>query len=685
MRTPLALLLLLTVATPALAQTTLEQRITGDRSKGFSFLKPAPGEPVVVREDLGAKAAAGRESRRRSLAYFGQLSDFQLADEESPTRVEFSDQSNGFFGSAWRPQEALAPFTVDQSIRQMNELSKASPVRDGSGKRARMGFVVTTGDNTDNSQGNEVEWVAKLLDGGTLHPNSGSPNAADYTACPAGTPGVEEGARYTGVQDYDDYVESGTFYDPDQPAGGYAGWPAYPGLMDKAQLPFETPGLKVPSYLAQGNHDLLVQGNQWANAEFDQLARSCFKPMTVSPNASNPLLALTPSVLASSPGSSFLVPPDPRRRFITAPEYRQIMGSGGSKTAHGLGLVDKAQLEASFGAANYYDYSPRAGLRMIALDSVCNGGIAGPCADGNIDDPQFKWLEEKLKAATAADELVMVYSHHGPTSLTADVPDEAAPACNDRTKPQDERNPGCDLDPRSSQPVHLGGDMVALLQRYPHVVAWVAGHSHVNDVTPYLRKDGGFWVVRTSAEADWPHQDRVLDLMDNGDGTLSLHGVLLDNASPVQAPPSGTPAAGLSVAQLASIGRTLGFNDPQAGSGTGEGAAKDHNVELLVRDPRRAVSGVAALDRARGKLNISVTPRHARAGRLTRFTFTVRNGRFRAAKVRIRAGGRTVRTDRRGRAVVRLRLTKPGRVRLRVAVPGRGTVRLAPIRVWRRR
>jgi hypothetical protein len=37
------------------------------------------------------KAAAGRESRRRSLAYVSQMTDFQLADEESPARVEFLD------------------------------------------------------------------------------------------------------------------------------------------------------------------------------------------------------------------------------------------------------------------------------------------------------------------------------------------------------------------------------------------------------------------------------------------------------------------------------------------------------------------------------------------------------------------------------------------------------------------
>ena len=49
---------------------------------------------------LGAKAGAARAAQRRSLAYFAQLSDFQLADEESPARVEFVDQMNSAVSSA---------------------------------------------------------------------------------------------------------------------------------------------------------------------------------------------------------------------------------------------------------------------------------------------------------------------------------------------------------------------------------------------------------------------------------------------------------------------------------------------------------------------------------------------------------------------------------------------------------
>jgi hypothetical protein len=81
--------------------------------------------------------------------------------------------------------------------------------------------------------------------------------------------------------------------------------------------------------------------------------------------------------------------------------------------------------------------------------------------------------------------------------------------------------------------------------------------------------------------------------MDNRDGTLSLFGTLLDAAAPAAAPPPGTSALGMTPAQLASLGRTLSYNDPQReglegseGDAEKRGRRSDRNVELLVRDPR---------------------------------------------------------------------------------------------------
>jgi hypothetical protein len=126
------------------------------------------------------------------------------------------------------------------------------------------------------------------------------------------------------------------------------------------------------------------------------------------------------------------------------------------------------------------------------------------------------------------------------------------------------------------------------------VVAWIAGHSHVNTIEPYPRKgDGGFWSVRLAAEADWPQQNRLVQIMDNRDGTLSIFGTILDTAAPAAAPLPNTPAAGMTDVQLTSLGRTFSFNDPQTGSNPsvfvrkGEGDPDDRNVELLVGDPRK--------------------------------------------------------------------------------------------------
>jgi len=93
-------------------------RVLGTGPEGrFRALGTAAGDPFVTRDAI-AKAQAGREQRRRSLLYFGQLSDFHIIDEESPARVEFLDPlpSPAPFGSAWRPWEALQPHTVDRTI-----------------------------------------------------------------------------------------------------------------------------------------------------------------------------------------------------------------------------------------------------------------------------------------------------------------------------------------------------------------------------------------------------------------------------------------------------------------------------------------------------------------------------------------------------------------------------------------
>jgi metallophosphoesterase (TIGR03767 family) len=591
-----------------IGQTSVQQRIVPAAPGAFRFLQLGPGEPYTVRQDL-ATAGAGRSANRTSLVYFGQLSDFQLADEESPARLEVIDPLSTPlslpFGAAWRPWEALEPQIDEAMIRQVNQFAAASPVADGAGAHSAMDFTIDTGDSADSQQLNETLWVRTLLEGGTLNPNSGV-NKATYShiLCPnLFVPGAAEAARYTGVQDYDDYIE-GTypeFYDPDSPKGPHSAWPKYPGLMDRAQQAFTANGLSVPSYVAFGNHDALVQGNAAANAAFEQVATGCLKPIGPVSNPENAAALLTSlfnpaNLLASlltSPQNTIVVPGDPQRRFVSKKQYKDVFKAGSQADGHGFDLIDAAQETASKGAAGYYAWSPAPGMRFIALDTVAEAGtILTPTgkstSDGNIDDPQFKWLRGQLQAATAADELVVLFSHHAPESLVADAPDELAPPCLLPDSHGHDINPGCDLDPRSSQPIHLEADAVNLLHEFPNAIAWVAGHSHDNvvDAFPDPGGNGGFWSIRVAAEADWPQQSRLLQVFDNHDGTLSIFGTILDHIGQAAAPAPGTPASAMDFNDLTSAARTMSFNDLQSGAPLGEGEADDRNVELLIDDPR---------------------------------------------------------------------------------------------------
>ena len=160
--------------------------------------------------------------------------------------------------------------------------------------------------------------------------------------------------------------------------------------------------------------------------------------------------------------------------------------------------------------------------------------------------------------------------------------DEAAGAC---TPPK----PGCDADPRKSTPLHRGTagakNVRDLFLKYRNVVAYVAGHTHDNDIRLFKKGRSGFWQINTASHADFPQQSREIEVMDNRDGTLSLFTTILDHAAPTTAPAAGTAAASLTDAQLGSLSRVLAWNDPQRDPDH-QGGRDDRNTELVLLDPR---------------------------------------------------------------------------------------------------
>jgi metallophosphoesterase (TIGR03767 family) len=509
----------------------------------------------LVRHAPGAHAASGRHGRRRSLAYFAHLTDTHIADEASPARHERLYGRKPMFGGFWRPQEAFGPHVVDQAVRAVNR-QRISRLPSAGGP-APLGFALVTGDLADNAQVNEVRWAVRVLDGGRVDPFSGrrisraNPCRAPLAVRRRLNRAVAQ-RRYAGVA---------------RSRRRLARWPA---SLDRAQQPFVAEGLAVPWFSVRGNHDALPQGHYGPAVVHPRSAPTgCRKVMAARPSlaaVADPWGGLRRGL----PRATF-VPPDPRRRFLrSAAEFRRLHGK--ADHAHGFGLTPRAQLRRSGGAALYYSFSPHPALRFIALDTTVDAGGAG----GNLDHPQYVWLERELRRARKRDELVVVYAHH-----PLEMMDNHAP---------DERVPSFDRDPRDSRPVHLGrtgrASLRALLLRSPNVILYLAGHKHYDRVWPNFRRSGrGFWQVITNALAGAPQEARMIELMDNGDGSLSIFTTMLAHGAPAAAPP---PGAALDPAGLAAISRELAWQRRPRGHRFATGAGGPmRNVELVVRDPRR--------------------------------------------------------------------------------------------------
>src|SRR3954470_7247938 len=587
-----------------LGKTTVQETIVRGSGAGFVGVSTGPGEKYLTRTGGFGNAHKGRASQRRSLVFFGQLTDPQIADEMSPLRAEFADPAGKPIESAWRPSDVLLTQVFDETIRNM-DANSTSRVRQGNGKRAKLALALTTGDLADNQQLNETRWFVTDLSGGTIDPYSGKPISAD-NPCPqasadqAAQLNADVAARkYTGVQDYNDYPgrlpqRYADFWDPDVApptgAGPFAAFPRYPGLLERAQQPFQAEGLKVPWLISRGNHDGLIQGNVPASSNLLRpLATTCVKPFPY--NEFDPHSVTGAQFFAKIVGDpafqgevlshAGLTAPDPDRRIVGKAEYKKTAG-------HGFSHVDPKENAASKGSASYYATTMR-GIRFISLDTVAEGGGA----DGNVDNSQYKWLGRELAKAKRKHQLVVVFGHHTLETMDNGANDEGAGACTPT------QQVGCDVDPRKSTPIHLGltGKQTVrdLLLRYPNVIALVVGHTHRNAIRAFKRsgRRSGFWQINTASHADWPQQSREIEILNNRDGTLSIFGTILDQASPIAPPAPGSNAASFSEAQLGSLGRILSANDPQrtiAGGGSQVtdplGKRADRNVELVVNDSR---------------------------------------------------------------------------------------------------
>jgi len=403
------------------------------RDMGLDAYSRGDGVDRVTRVSLGGDTPP--DTGRRSLAYFVHYSDFQLVDDESPTRLGASDSPA--IPGGLRAQEAYLPRAVSAMNRTLARIERPERPYD---------FGVITGDCADSAQENELRWVIDVMNGAPgLHTDSG---------------------------DDDDLIE---------------------GPDNDPKDPFDPVAFPAPWLYVAGNHDVLVVGITLPSDRPDVATGD--DPIAGTRDYRRRWGAVTMNRLT----------PDPMRRVIDRAEIVDILlGDTADPGPAGHGF--EAGQDLSVGANWAYDAVPGL-LRVLALDTNDDtGGSNGLVHRPTVDE----WLIPELDRAAADGVLVMLASHHSTLAidtfrgqLSSDVVPDAVPP----------------------------SELESIVAGYDNVVAWLVGHEHVNRVRAIAGPDDehpGYWEIQTSALADYPGQSRIVELVDNGDGTLSILGTLVD-------------------------------------------------------------------------------------------------------------------------------------------------------------
>ena len=325
------------------------------------MLAPGPGEPLIVRTELGS-----RRPVTRVLATLAHVTDAHVLDASSPARVTFLDRLGSPFQSTFRPHETLTVQVLASALSSI--------------RRLRPDLVIQGGDLIDNAQTNQLAHALSVLAGGVVRPGSG----------PRGYFGVQL------ARDPDPF-----YYRPDLDA------PRHPGLLRRAVRPFRSPGLGTRCCPVLGDHDILVAGELPPSPATQALALGDRAVWELPPG-------LTTGSTIPAAGSTADGPPDPGlvnllfERAQAAPKVR--VPADRSRRQLGVNeVVDRLRRASGLTRLgsrplNYHlDVGDR--VRLVVLDLARRGGGSG----GLVRPEQPAWLETQLRSA--AERWVIVVSH----------------------------------------------------------------------------------------------------------------------------------------------------------------------------------------------------------------------------------------------------------------------------------
>ena len=260
--------------------------------------------------------------------------------------------------------------------------------------------------------------------------------------------------------------------------------------------PFVSDGLDVPWYAAIGNHETLYNGG-FGPITDDIRAAAMGESIFEFPLFANGFRdGSTVDGDVVTEGTTIADPMRVPQRLVEV--LTHLQNAPGEPPGHGLSA------EAVAEGLGHFSVRPIDGrpLRLITLNTVYSQATTvGLGSLGWFDEDQHRWLADELVDAAAAGDLVIVMSHHRPDEIS-------------------------DVSPVS------GDQLRAALQASDHVVLHVTGHGHKNEKEEVMRATGGYWELMLASTVDFPMHSRVIEIVDERNGFISIYVTNLDHNSP---------------------------------------------------------------------------------------------------------------------------------------------------------
>ncbi|MDA3865080.1 MAG: metallophosphoesterase [Deltaproteobacteria bacterium] len=354
--------------------TTVSEMVVGvleeveqleDLRHQYGKTQKVAGEPYLERDDINASAKSdGSVYNLNSLAYFAQLTDVHIVDEESPARAIHSPFSAA---SAWRPQEPYSPHLLDAAMKTINSFIPA---------RAH-DFVAFTGDITDNHLFTELNTFLNVVEGNLVDPDSG----LDDDPLPPGEP------------------------DPHDP--------------------FQAQGLdsQIDWYSCLGNHDYWALGSvsdsMIANPTSDSatiylsdyVIPTCFEePPCIDTWCYSDLPDRCNMPVNDDFYTESYTPPDPNREYVSLNDWMGYFVDSDVQMPAGHGY-EQENIDSSFSYWYKENVVPNYPVSLVSLDTTTNNSGVNK-ADGSIDSAQLSWLDERLTYLEGNNQIIIIMSHH---------------------------------------------------------------------------------------------------------------------------------------------------------------------------------------------------------------------------------------------------------------------------------